>query len=116
MGKKQNQLLMYNNKKTSDMTMLSELILHSLIMKVSCHQKSPQLAEDARHLLALLLCPLVSTQLSLCYFQCTLVLPNFEKLSDSLLIWCKSSNFPYHVPYKMDPLAGFLNATQRLSQ
>src|SRR5574342_85118 len=68
---------------------------------------SSHLAENAGHHISLLLGSLVSSQLSLSHFQCSLVLSNFKKLSDSLLIWGKASNFPDQIPYKENSFATF---------
>ena len=69
---------------------------------------SPHLPEDISHLLSLLLCSLVSTKLSLGHLQCTLVLPNLQKLSDTLLIGGKSSNLPNQASDESHPLSSFL--------
>jgi len=73
----------------------------------------PHLAENIRHLLTLLLSPLVCAQLSFSYLQCTLILANLKKLSDPLLIWCKTSNFPDQTPDKEYPLTGFLHSNKQ---
>lgn len=76
----------------------------------------PHLTECVRHFLTLLLCPLVSAQLSFSNFQSPLILSNFEKLSDPLLIWCKSSNFPDQAPHKEDSFTGFLHVVKTMKR
>lgn len=68
----------------------------------------PHFAENIGHFLTLLLGPLMSAQLSLSHFQCTLVFPNFEQFSDSLFIGSKTSNFPDETSHKMDSFTRFL--------
>ena len=79
------------------------------VRKIGSLLKIPHLAENAGHLFSLLLSSLVSSQLSLSHFQCSLVLSNFKKLSDSLLIWGKASNFPDQIPHKENSFATFLS-------
>ena len=69
---------------------------------------TPHLPEDIGHLLSLLLCPLVSSELSFSNLQSTLVLANLQKLSDSLLIRSKPSNLPDQAPDHGHPLCCFL--------
>ena len=66
------------------------------------------LPEDIGHLLSLLLCPLVSSELSFSNLQSTLVLANLQKLSDTLLIGGKSSNLPNQASDESHPLSSFL--------
>lgn len=68
----------------------------------------PHLAENIGHILSLPLCPLVGTQLSLCHLESTLVLTYLQKLSDPLLIWSKTRNFPDKTSHEVHPLASFL--------
>lgn len=69
----------------------------------------PHPPKNIGHLLTPLLSSLVCPKLSFCYIKCTLVLSNLQKLSDTLLIWCESSNFPNQVSHKIDPFANFLS-------